>query len=190
MFSISIWNVIDGIVRVIVLFCQLDKFFSTATNIFFMWISQLEKLKIDEKRKVEEQDVIRLMRQKDQYEIGMSLLKQELELSKKSYEKSCAELVTQAMETKAELEKKLKHTESLLNDSRKKVKELEAFSESKYLRWRRKEHGFKDFIDSHAGALQVCINFNLTIFSLSFPSLKDGKGVRKGEYHLVLVLSH
>lgn len=115
---------------------------------------KLEKLKIDEKRKVEEQDVIRLMRQKDQYEIEMSLLKQELELSKKSYEKSCAELVTQAMETKAEWEKKLKHTESLLNDSRKKVKELEAFSESKYLRWRRKEHGFKDFIDSHAGALQ------------------------------------
>lgn len=115
---------------------------------------KLEKLKIDEKRKAEEQDVIRLMRQKDQYEIEMLLLKQKLELAKESYERSHAELETQAMETKAELEKKLKQTESLLNDSRKKVKELEAFSESKYLRWRRKEHGFKDFIDSHAGSLQ------------------------------------
>lgn len=115
---------------------------------------KLEKLKIDEKRNAEEQDVIRLMRQKDQYEIEMLLLKQKLELAKESYERSHAELETQAMETKAELEKKLKQTESLLNDSRKKVKELEAFSESKYLRWRRKEHGFKDFIDSHAGSLQ------------------------------------
>lgn len=115
---------------------------------------KLEKMRIDEKRKVEEQDVIRLMRQKDHYEIEMSLLKQELELSKKTYEKNCSQLEKQALETKADLENKLMELQSLLNDSRKKVKELESFSESKFLRWRRKEYGYKHFIDSHAGSLQ------------------------------------
>ncbi|KAL3498846.1 hypothetical protein ACH5RR_041578 [Cinchona calisaya] len=115
---------------------------------------KLEKMRIDEKRKVEEQDVIRLTRQKDHYETEISLLKQELDLAKKAYEKNCSELETQAMETKAELENKLKERQLLLNDSRKKVKELEAFSESKFLKWRRKEHNYKHFIDSHVGSLQ------------------------------------
>lgn len=135
-------------------------------------------MKIDEKRKVEEQDIIRLMRQNDNHEIETSLLKQELELAKKTYEKNCSQLETQAVETKAELENKLTELQSLLNDSRKKVKELEAFSESKILKWRRKEHGYKHFIDSHVGSLQVCITFTFTTIALVSSSIYHEKGVR------------
>ncbi|KAI5655474.1 hypothetical protein M9H77_32661 [Catharanthus roseus] len=115
---------------------------------------KFERMKIEEKRKVEEQDLIRVMRDKDRYEVEISLLKQELELTKKTYEKNCTELENQAKETKSQLENKIMELESLLTDSRKKVKELEAFTESKYLRWRRKEHGYKRFIDSHFGSVQ------------------------------------
>lgn len=118
---------------------------------------QVEKMKIEEKRRLEEEDVIRLMREKDHYEVEMSLLKQELELTKKTYEQDCLELENQATETKSQLGNKIMELESLLTDSRMKVKELEAFTESKYLRWRKKEHGYKRFIDSHFGSLQVCI---------------------------------
>lgn len=115
---------------------------------------KIEKMKIEETRKVEEQDVIKLMREKDHYEVEMSLLKQELEMTKKSCKQDCLELENQAKETKAQFGNKIMELESLLTDSRKKVKELEAFTESKYLRWRRKEHGYKRFIDSHFGSLQ------------------------------------
>lgn len=136
-----------------------------AINVSSFYPLQFERMKIEEKRKVEEQDLIRVMRDKDRYEVEISLLKQELELTKKTYEKNCSELENQAKETKSQLENKIMELESLLTDSRKKVKELEAFTESKYLRWRRKEHGYKRFIDSHFGSVQVCINFMWITFS-------------------------
>lgn len=125
----------------------------------FSCLLQIDKMRADEKRKEEEQDLIRVITEKDHYEVEMSLLKQELELAKKTYEKNCSQLETQARKTKVEYESKLMELELLLNESRKKVKELETFSQSKSLRWRRKEHGYKHFIDTYFASLQVCVHF-------------------------------
>ncbi|KAK3034547.1 hypothetical protein RJ639_033793, partial [Escallonia herrerae] len=113
-----------------------------------------EKTKIEEKRKLEEQDVVKLMEEKVHSDVQISNLKHELELLKGMYEKHSLQLEVQAKETKVELEKKVMELECLLADSRKKVEELEAFSESKYLRWKKKELGYKSFIDFQSRSLQ------------------------------------
>ncbi|KAL7167537.1 hypothetical protein ACSBR2_038075 [Camellia fascicularis] len=116
--------------------------------------NEIEKTEIEENKKLEEQDVIRLVQEKDRSEIQISALKQELELAKMTYEKHCLQLETDAKETEVELEKKLMELEYLLSDSRNKVKELETFSESKSLRWKKKELSYKCFLDSQFGTLQ------------------------------------
>uniref|UniRef100_A0A5B6YQ47 Kinesin-like protein n=1 Tax=Davidia involucrata TaxID=16924 RepID=A0A5B6YQ47_DAVIN len=115
---------------------------------------KIEKAKIAEKKKLEEQDVVRLMKEKDQNDTQILALKQELELAKQTHEKHCLQLETQAKETKVELDKNLMDLECLLTDSRKKVKELEVFSESKSLRWKKKELSYKSFMDFQFGSLQ------------------------------------
>ncbi|KAM7531296.1 hypothetical protein LguiB_034706 [Lonicera macranthoides] len=115
---------------------------------------KIEKSKIQEKKSLEEQDLLRLKKEKDCNDIQISTLKQELELARDTHEKQCLQLETQAKENKVELEKKINELQCLLTDSRKKVKELEAFSESKFRRWKRKEHGYKTFLDFQSGSLQ------------------------------------
>ncbi|GFZ01406.1 P-loop nucleoside triphosphate hydrolases superfamily protein with CH (Calponin Homology) domain-containing protein [Actinidia rufa] len=115
---------------------------------------KIEKTEIEERKKFEEQDVVRLMKEKDHSDRQISALKQELEMAKSTYEKQCMQLETHAKETKVELEKKLMELEGLLTDSRNRVKELEVFSESKMLRWRKKELSYKIILDSQFRSLQ------------------------------------
>ncbi|KAK6137525.1 hypothetical protein DH2020_028731 [Rehmannia glutinosa] len=115
---------------------------------------KVEKTKIEEKKKLEEQDLIKLRKEMDSCESQILSLNEELTLAKKSYKENLFQLEAKAEETKEKLQKKILELECLLTDSSKKVKELEDFSESKFLRWKRKEHGYRHFIDSQFGSLQ------------------------------------
>ncbi|KAJ4960365.1 hypothetical protein NE237_020275 [Protea cynaroides] len=115
---------------------------------------KMEKIAMEEKKKLEEQDMVRLVKEKDYIDLEISTLKQELELANKKYEQHYLQLETQAKGTKIELEEKLKELMVLLEDSRKKVEELEAFSESKAQSWNKKEHSYQTFIDSQFKSLQ------------------------------------
>ncbi|KAK4389280.1 Kinesin-like protein KIN-14J [Sesamum angolense] len=115
---------------------------------------KIQKTKIEEKKKLEEQDLIKLRKEKVICESKILSLTEELNLAKKSYEENLFHLKAKAEETKDKLQKKILELESLLTDSRKKTKELEDFSESKFLRWKRKEQKYKHFIDSQFGSLQ------------------------------------
>ncbi|XP_052211221.1 kinesin-like protein KIN-14J [Diospyros lotus] len=115
---------------------------------------KIEKTEIEEKKKVEEQDIMRLIKEKDQKDIQISALKKELELAKKTYEKHCSHLERKAKEAKLELEKKLSEHERLLTESRDKTKELEVFSESNLLHWKKRELNYKSLLESQFGYLQ------------------------------------
>ncbi|EEF51194.1 kinesin heavy chain, putative [Ricinus communis] len=115
---------------------------------------QIEKIKIEQKEKLEEQDLRRLKEEKNHSDIEKLTLKQELELAKKTHEEHYLLLEDHAKETKVELEKKLKELESLLAESRNKVEELESFSESKSKRWRKKEGKYRSFMDHQFKALE------------------------------------
>ncbi|XP_044477100.1 kinesin-like protein KIN-14J isoform X2 [Mangifera indica] len=113
-----------------------------------------EKTKLEEKEKLEEQNVLRLKKEKDHSSIEISTLKQELEMAKRTHMMHCLKLEAQFEETKVESEKKLKELGCLLIDSKKKVKELESFSESKSQRWKKKESTYQNFMDYQFAAIQ------------------------------------
>jgi len=118
---------------------------------------QIEKTKIEEKKKLEEQELLRTKQEKIHSDIENSTLKHELEIAKTTHEEHCLLLQVQAEETKVELEKKLKELECFLAESMKRVKELESFSESKSQRWKSKEGSYRSFIDYQSRALKVCL---------------------------------
>ncbi|XP_050227782.1 kinesin-like protein KIN-14J [Mercurialis annua] len=116
---------------------------------------KIEKIKIEQKEKLEEQDLLRLKEEKNHSDVEIFNLKQELELVKKRHEEQCLFLEAQAKETKVELQKKVKELEHFLVESRSKVEQLQSFSESKSRRWKRKEGKYRNFIDHQSEALQV-----------------------------------
>ncbi|XP_030946459.1 kinesin-like protein KIN-14J isoform X1 [Quercus lobata] len=134
---------------------------------------KIEKVKTENKKKLEEHDMIELRKQKDHCDIEIMKLKQELEVTKRMHEDHCLQLETTAKEAKVELENRLKEFECLLSDSRKKVEELEKFSESKLRRLKKKERIYKSFIDNHFGALQES---RATLESIKHEVLKTKRG--------------
>ncbi|KAK9143744.1 hypothetical protein Syun_013144 [Stephania yunnanensis] len=115
---------------------------------------ETEKTKMEQKKELEEQDKVRLMKEKDHSDLEISMLKQQLDGTKRTYEQQQLHLETKARNAQEELEKKLKELECLLSDSRKKEKELEAFSVSKAQIWNRKKVSYLNSIDSQFQALQ------------------------------------
>lgn len=98
------------------------------------------------------------MKEKEQRDLELSALKQEIELAKKTHELRCLQMETEAEGAKTGLEERLKDLEHLLEDSRNKVRVLEAYSETKYEKWNKKEHTIQNFVEFQFGALQVCSN--------------------------------
>ncbi|XP_057954477.1 kinesin-like protein KIN-14C isoform X2 [Malania oleifera] len=129
---------------------------SEETQIVMNQLQQIktEKTKMEEKKKLEEQDVVRLRKEKEHYNQEISTLKQELDIVRNTYEHRCSQMETQAKGAKVELEERLKELEHLLADSKNKVKDLEAYSESKCQRWNKKEHIYKICMDFQFGALR------------------------------------
>ena len=102
-----------------------------------------EKSKLDEKRKVEEKDAIKLEKEKERLNIELSALKKEFEIAKKKHELHCLQMEIEAKDVRAELEVKIKEPGSVLEDSRSKVKMLEEYSESKQQTWKKEELNFQ-----------------------------------------------
>ncbi|KAM7280421.1 hypothetical protein ACFE04_007555 [Oxalis oulophora] len=115
---------------------------------------KIDKSKLEEKEKLEEQDVIRLKKEKDLRDEEILMLKLELDSTKKTHKNQWLDLEAQAEKTKVDLNRKIKELECILRESRAKVKELESFSESKYRRWKKKEYVYQGFIEYQTGALQ------------------------------------
>lgn len=117
---------------------------------------QSERVKIEEREKSEEEDVIKLTKEKDHNNLEISTLKQELEITKKACELRCMNMETETKSTQKDFEKKLNELEHLLENSRNTVKELESNSETRSQRWNQKEHIYQSVMEFQFGALQVC----------------------------------
>ncbi|BBH03365.1 P-loop nucleoside triphosphate hydrolases superfamily protein with Calponin Homology domain [Prunus dulcis] len=104
---------------------------------------KIEKFDIEEKKKLEEQDAVRLKEEKDRRDKEISTLKQELEMAKSRHESHSLKLEANAKEAKLQLERRLKELECVLTDSNKNQKELEASLESESWRWKEKEHTYQ-----------------------------------------------
>ncbi|XP_031257659.1 kinesin-like protein KIN-14C [Pistacia vera] len=113
-----------------------------------------EKSKAEEKKKLKEEDVVELLKEKDQSSLEISALKQKLEFAKKTCELRCSQVETESKSAKADLEVKLRDLEGLLTASRNKVMELEENSDSKNQGWSRKENIYQSLLELQLGALR------------------------------------
>ncbi|KAK6787594.1 hypothetical protein RDI58_016119 [Solanum bulbocastanum] len=116
--------------------------------------TQSVKIKMDAEKRNEDQDVVRLMKEKDDHSQEIAALKQELEIAKKAHERRSLEMEREARNTQQKLEERLKDVEILLKESQHRAKELETFSESKSLKWSKKENVYQIFTEFQLGALR------------------------------------
>ncbi|XP_020271774.1 kinesin-like protein KIN-14C isoform X2 [Asparagus officinalis] len=135
-----------------------------------------EKTKVEESKKHGDQDMDKLMKEKEDSDTMISKLKQELETVKESYENRCQQLQRNSEEIKAKLEERIKEAESLLAESRKRTRELETFSESKFQKLNRKEHVFQNFIGSQ---LQSVKSMRVASESIKQEVIRTQKGWRE-----------
>ncbi|GAB4839599.1 hypothetical protein Ancab_029122 [Ancistrocladus abbreviatus] len=110
--------------------------------------------KVEEKKKIEDEEFAKLKEEKDQSNVEMSELKEELEMAKKTYEQRYQQLEAQAKSVRNELEQKVKEQQQLLDYSKNKAKELEANAESKIQTLSKKEHVYESLVNIHFAALR------------------------------------
>ncbi|KAL3575072.1 hypothetical protein D5086_023173 [Populus alba] len=114
----------------------------------------IEKSIMEGEKRLEEEHVAKLIMEREQRDLDLSTLKQELELVKETHELRHLQMEAEAKGAKAGLEERLKELELHLEDSRNQVKVLSAYSESKSKTFNEKEDIFKGFVEFQFGALQ------------------------------------
>ncbi|KAL9242816.1 hypothetical protein vseg_016780 [Gypsophila vaccaria] len=116
---------------------------------------KMEKSKLEEKKKHDEQDVVKLARERDERDTEIRSLKEELEAVKLSHEKQFSALESEAKNTETKLLHKITELECCLEDSRKKEKQLEEISEQEIQKFKGRELRYHCFIDSQSNDIQV-----------------------------------
>ncbi|KAL6616052.1 hypothetical protein ACP70R_038322 [Stipagrostis hirtigluma subsp. patula] len=109
---------------------------------------QVEKTKIDEKRKLSEQDMVRLMRDKENADATIAALQQEIQHMNRIHEEYRQQMETKTRQMEEHLATRVKEAEFLLMQSKKKVEEIEAASQLKSQLWSKKATIFQGFMDS------------------------------------------
>uniref|UniRef100_A0A0E0L4S6 Kinesin motor domain-containing protein n=1 Tax=Oryza punctata TaxID=4537 RepID=A0A0E0L4S6_ORYPU len=107
-----------------------------------------EKSIIEEKRKLGEQDVARLMKQKENSENTIASLKKEMEVMTSMHEQQLQKIEMNTKQMEEHLTTKIKEVESLLVQSNKKIEEVEAASQLKSQLWNKKESIFQKYMNS------------------------------------------
>ncbi|XP_014755138.1 kinesin-like protein KIN-14C isoform X2 [Brachypodium distachyon] len=108
---------------------------------------KVEKSKIDERRKLGEQDMVRLMREKENAENTVTNLQQEIQVMSRMFEEYREQMETKASQMEEQLTLRAKEAEFLLMQSKKRVEEVEAASELKSQLWSKKANTFHSSMD-------------------------------------------
>ncbi|KAL6609625.1 hypothetical protein ACP70R_039594 [Stipagrostis hirtigluma subsp. patula] len=107
-----------------------------------------EKSKIEERRKLGEQDVVRLMKEKEHSENIIAGLRNEIKVMTKMHEEQLEQIERKAKQMEEQLSIKVNEVEYLLEQSNKKIKEVEAASELNSQLWNKKENIFQSYMGS------------------------------------------
>ncbi|KAL4279394.1 hypothetical protein GQ457_03G012810 [Hibiscus cannabinus] len=133
--------------------------------------------KMEEKQKVEKQEMMKLVKENEKYILEIAALKEELETAGMMHKLCSMEMEAEAKAAITVLQmrikdleclfsdsnNKVKDLEVLLADSNNKVKDLEASFESERQRWNMKEKIYRSFIDFQFEAMQDLRSTSLAI---------------------------
>lgn len=127
--------------------------------ISFVYVKQNERSNNNKREEklaiIEDENLAKLTKEKEQNDVEISSLKKELDVTKRNCELRCSGLEKEANEAKIEFEEKLRKLERLLDESKKKIRELETNSDNKSQSWIKKENTFRSFVDFQFDALRV-----------------------------------
>lgn len=114
------------------------------------WLQMVkeEKSKIEERRKLGEQDVVRLMKEKENAENMIASLKKEMQVINMTHERQLEQIERKAKQMEEQLTTKVKEVEFLLLQSNKKIEDVEAASQLKSQLWNKKENIFQNYTNS------------------------------------------
>jgi kinesin family protein C2/C3 len=124
--------------------------------IIYFSFFQNEKSKIEERRKLSEQDVHRLMKEKEHSENIIANLKKDMEAMNRLHEQQLEQIERKAKEMEEQLTTRIKEVECLLLQSNKKVEEVETASRLKSQLWDKKENNFQSYTDNQQLIIKVC----------------------------------
>lgn len=109
---------------------------------------KVEKSKIDERRKIGEQDMVRLMREKENAENTVTNLQQEIQVMSRMFEEYREQMEEKTSQMEEHLTLRAKEAEFLLMQSKKRVEEVETASELQSQLWSKKANTFRSFMDN------------------------------------------
>uniref|UniRef100_A0A453FF17 Kinesin motor domain-containing protein n=1 Tax=Aegilops tauschii subsp. strangulata TaxID=200361 RepID=A0A453FF17_AEGTS len=109
---------------------------------------KVEKSKIDERRKIGEQDMVRLMREKENAENTVTNLQQEIQVMSRMFEEYREQMEEKTSQMEEHLTLRAKEAEFLLTQSKKRVEEVETASELQSQLWSKKANTFRSFMDN------------------------------------------
>ncbi|GLJ30814.1 hypothetical protein SUGI_0611570 [Cryptomeria japonica] len=115
---------------------------------------KMENTQVEDERKAKEQDIIRLIKEREESNAAIQALKEELEMMKKTYQEYMQQLESQKCDVELDLQKKLKETEDLLVLSKRKTEELEETTAMELQSVRLRDAFYQKFSSSHFQALQ------------------------------------
>ncbi|KAM0834981.1 hypothetical protein ACQ4PT_063228 [Festuca glaucescens] len=109
---------------------------------------KVEKSKIDERRKLGEQDMVRLMQEKENAENTVINLQREIQVMSRMFEEYREQMEAKTSQMEEHLTLRAKEAEFLLMQSKKRVEEVEAASELKLQLWSKKTNTFQSYMDN------------------------------------------
>lgn len=115
---------------------------------------KMEKMQVENEKKVKEQDVIRLTKEREESQHVVRALQEELERIKTTDQENLQQVEMQKREVEQRLQEKLMEMEDLLAHSRKETEELEVLSAMEMQNLKLKDSGYQKFLSAHLQAIQ------------------------------------
>ncbi|XP_047094904.1 kinesin-like protein KIN-14K isoform X2 [Lolium rigidum] len=128
-----------------------------------------EKSKIEERRKFSEQNVVRLVKEKENAENMIAGLKEEMEEMNRLYEQQLGQFEVKTKQMEDQLTSKVKEFELHVVQSNRKIEEIETASKLKSQLWNKKENIFQNYMNSQ--------QLNVKSLTISSRSIKNDLNV-------------
>ncbi|KQK05332.1 kinesin-like protein KIN-14K [Brachypodium distachyon] len=107
-----------------------------------------EKINIEERRKLSEQNVIRLMTEKENAENMVGSLKEEMEEMSRLHQQQLEQFEIKTMQMREQLTNRVKEFELFVFQSNRKIEEVETASQLKSQLWNKKENILQNYMNS------------------------------------------
>lgn len=122
----------------------------------------MEKRQIEEEKRAKEEDIDRLTRDREEKQLTVDVLKNELEMIKRADQEQKLQLQLQKREMELESKARLRHMENQLIESQRKAREVEASCASELRFLRQKVSHYEGTLWQQSETIKVIVSLPLS----------------------------